>query len=126
MVEHQPLNDVLAKVGRFGIRGGHHHALLGLNHAAHLDALEWSVHEFYGTHPARPHRPQSRMITKPGYHNAQLRRGLNHRGFRRNLQLSVIDYKFGHKSVRNITLSMAAPSINKKAAKLHFQISIFY
>jgi hypothetical protein len=65
------------------------------------------------------------MITKPGYHNAQLRRGLNHRGFRRNLQLSVIDYKFGHKSVRNITLSMAAPSINKKQLNFIFKFQFF-
>jgi hypothetical protein len=96
VVEHQPFNDVFAKVHRFCVRGGNHHAVLGCNHAAHLQALYGSLQKLYGTNPARPYRTQGWVVTKPGDHDAQLLCGLNHHGIRRNFYFSVIDNKFGH------------------------------
>jgi len=96
MMEHQPFNDGFTKFHGFWVRGGNDHAVLGRDHTAHLDALYRSVHKFYGTNPARSHRTQGWMITEPGDHDAQLRCGLNHHGFRRNFYFSVIDNKFGH------------------------------
>ena len=39
MIEHQPFNDGFSKLHGFFVRGGHDHAVLGLNHTAHLNTL---------------------------------------------------------------------------------------
>ena len=72
MVQHQPFDNVFAKVDGFRIRGGNHHAVLSLDHAAHLNPLDRAVFERNGTNPAGAHRPQRRMITEPWDHNPQL------------------------------------------------------
>jgi hypothetical protein len=50
------------------------------------------------------------MVTEPGYHDAQLRGGLDHHGFRRNFYFSVVDNNFGHGNDRNIKQKMVIVS----------------
>ena len=70
VVEHQPFNDMFAKVHRLTVCGGHHHVVLGLDHATHLHPFKRSLQKFNGTHPTSTHRSQRRMIAKPGDHDA--------------------------------------------------------
>ena len=105
MMEHQPFNYILAKIDRFFISGGYHHAVLGLHHAAHLHPFKRPLQKFHGTHPASAHRSQSWMVTEPRNHDAELFRSFNHLGSRCNFNFSVIDDNFGHVIVRG-TLSV--------------------
>jgi hypothetical protein len=77
VVHHEPLDDVFPEVYSFVIRGRDDHAVLGIDHAAHLNPLYRTFHEFHRTHPAGADRPQAVMIAEPG--DDDLRGGrLNH------------------------------------------------
>ncbi len=81
---------------RLIIGGRYDHAVLGINHAAHLDPFQGSFQKFYSTNAARTHGPQGRMITKPGNHDAQLFRGLDYLGPGYNFYFTIVDDYFGH------------------------------
>ena len=56
-----------------------------------LNPFEGPFQELNGTDPAGAHRSQGRMITKPGNHNAQLLRGLDHLGPGCNFYFTIVD-----------------------------------
>ena len=46
--------------------------VLRIRHAAHLHPFERPLYELHRAHPARPHRAQGRMETKPWDHDPKL------------------------------------------------------
>ena len=99
MVEHEPFDDVPPEIHGFGIRGGNHHAVLGVDHAAHLDALDRSLRKGHGTDPAGPHRSQGRVIAEARDHDAQPFGRLDHLGAGGDFDLPIVDLEFGHDSL---------------------------
>jgi hypothetical protein len=71
MIHHEPFNDMLPEIDGFFIRGRYNHAILSVDHAAHLDALDWTFYELDRTETAGPHRAQTLMIAEAGNHDAQ-------------------------------------------------------
>jgi hypothetical protein len=72
VVLHIPLDDIFSELHSLFVGGGYHHAVLRIRHAAHVHPLERSLYKLHRTQPARPHRAQGRMETKPWDHDPKL------------------------------------------------------
>ena len=78
VVKHEPFNHVLTKIHCLFVGGRYYHAILSIDHAAHLHALEGAFQKLHGADPAGAHRSQSGMVAEARNHDAQSFRGLNH------------------------------------------------
>ena len=107
MVEHEPLDHVAAELDGLRIRGRDHHAVRGLDHAAHLQALDRPLLELDGAHAAGAHGPQGRMIAEARDHDPQPGRGLDHLGARRDVDRTLVDGQSGHGIIQK------SPSFNR-------------
>ncbi len=96
VVEHEPLNDVFPEIHRLGVRRGDLHAVLGVDHAAHLNPLEGAVQAVDGADPARAHGPQGRMVAEPRDDDPQPLRRINHLGPIGDGDLLLVDDQFRH------------------------------
>ena len=96
MVEHEPFDDMPPKIHGFVIGGGNHHAVLGVDHAAHLNALDRPLRKGHGADPAGPHRSQGRVIAKARDHDAQPFGRLDHLGAGGDIDFAIVDGEFGH------------------------------
>ena len=100
VVHHQPLDDVPAELHGLGVGGGDHHAVTGVFHAAHLDALHRPLQELDGAHAAGAEGAQAGVVAEPGDHDPQPFGGGDDLGPGRDLDGAVIDDELGH----NITV----------------------
>jgi hypothetical protein len=96
VIDHEPFDHLSAEFHRLLIRGGNDHAVLSIDHATHLNALERAMDELHGTHPAGPHGSQSLMIAKPRYHDPKPLGGINYLRSFRNLYLEIVNNHPGH------------------------------
>ncbi len=96
MVEHEPFDDVAAEIDGFGIDGGNHHVVLGVDHARHLDALDRTFQQFHGADPTGPHRAQGRVVTETGNHDAELFGGVDDLGPLGDFDFLIVNYELRH------------------------------
>ncbi len=97
VIEHQQFDDVFSKGDRLFIGRRNHHSILSVDHTAHLDALERTLHKFHCAHPACPNRPQGLMVAETRDHDAEPLCCLNDLGPRRDLYLVIVDNQLGHR-----------------------------
>ena len=71
---------IAAELRRLGVGGGDHHPVLGLDHAAHLHALDRALHERHRAHPAGADRPQGGVVAEARDHDPEAFGGLDHLG----------------------------------------------
>jgi hypothetical protein len=91
MIQHEPFNNELAELHRFRMGCGYNHSVLGIDHAAHLNAPEFLVQHFDGAHPACPDRTENPVVAESGNHNAELFRRFDDLGPLRNFNFSIVD-----------------------------------
>jgi hypothetical protein len=96
MVQHQPFDNMFAKIHGLFIGGRYHHAVPGIDHTAHLYAFDRTLQEFYRTYPAGPNRSQGRVIAESRNHDAQLFGGFDHLGPLGNFDFLFVDNQFRH------------------------------
>ena len=59
VIHHEPLDDMSSEIHGLVVGGRDDHAVLGIDHAAHLNALDRSLQKFHRTHPAGADRPEA-------------------------------------------------------------------
>jgi hypothetical protein len=106
VVKHEPFNHVLTKIHCLFVGGRYYHAILSIDHAAHLHALEGAFQKLHGADPAGAHRSQGGMVAEARNHDAQSFRGLNHLCSRWNFYFPIIYDEFRHVSRRRFTYAI--------------------
>jgi hypothetical protein len=96
VVKHEPFNYVLPKIHCLFVGGRNYHAVLSIDHAAHLNALEGAFQKLHGADPAGANRSQPGMVAEARNHDAQFFCGLNHLCSLWNLYFPIIDNELRH------------------------------
>jgi hypothetical protein len=78
MVHHEPLDHMLAETDSLLMSGRYDHPVLGVDHAAHLNAFDRAVQEHHRTHAAGAHGPQAGMVAEAWNSYSELRSSLDH------------------------------------------------
>jgi hypothetical protein len=71
MVHHQQFDYSFTELNRLFVGGRNNHPIPGIDHTAHLDALEGTLDKFDRAHPACSNRSQCLVIAEARNYNAQ-------------------------------------------------------
>jgi hypothetical protein len=96
VIHHQQFDYSFAELDCLFVRSRNHHPILSVDHATHLNALEWTMDEFDGAHPARANRSQRLVIAKARNHDAQPFGGIDDFAPLRDIHFKIVNDQPGH------------------------------
>ena len=99
VVDHQPLDDRAAHRDRFRVGRRDHHAVLGREHAGHLDPLDRPLQHLDGADPAGPGFAEGRMPAEMRDGDADAAGRLQHVGAFGDFDRMLSMISFRHSSI---------------------------
>jgi hypothetical protein len=113
MAHHEPLDHLFAKIDRFFVGRGYHHAILCFRHTTHLHPFDRALQKLNRTHTAGADRSQTGMITETGDDNTQAGCRFNDLHPFWNIYFITIDLQLGHNLLKKMQSSNFKVQMNE-------------